>query len=210
MGSDRERRHESASNSNFNPRSRTGSDGVSLKRCTNQANFNPRSPHGERQSLRGNPGDLFRISIHAPRMGSDRQLVRSHQVGQYFNPRSLMGSDYAPWTRSARHRNFNPRSLMGSDLRLVSQQHCCCAFQSTPPAWGATKEHTIISEIITISIHAPAWGATINQERHEVARIISIHAPAWGATVRLFVFSLNVCISIHAPAWGATPIVWKP
>ena len=50
MGSDRERRHESASNSNFNPRSRMGSD-----------------DYAEAIRL-----GIVNISIHAPRMGSDR------------------------------------------------------------------------------------------------------------------------------------------
>ena len=40
------------------------------------SNFNPRSPCGERLSLQGRPPDLFRISIHAPRAGSDSNIAQ--------------------------------------------------------------------------------------------------------------------------------------
>ena len=48
---------------------------------------------------------------------------------------------------------------MGSDPDKEQKTIHYAKFQSTPPAWGATKKHTIISEIITISIHAPRMGS---------------------------------------------------
>ena len=53
---------------------------------------------------------------------------------------------------------------MGSDACVDVAEWQNDIFQSTLPAWGATKKHTIISEIETISIHAPAWGATLRQQ----------------------------------------------
>ena len=38
--------------------------------------FNPRSPHGERPAAEGSPNRQTRISIHAPRTGSDGLLAR--------------------------------------------------------------------------------------------------------------------------------------
>ena len=123
-GSDRERRHESASNSNFNPRSRTGSDGVSLKRCTNPANFNPRSrmgsddaevenqgkshhfnprpPHGERLSVRSRPITAFTFQSTLPAWGAtdcDRGGARLRGISIHA-PR--MGSDSQHTTSFAR------------------------------------------------------------------------------------------------------------
>ena len=74
---------------------RTGSDGTRRSSCGSRSNFNPRSPHGERRackaqlsatcqfqstlpargatSCRLRISDGWRISIHAPRTGSDRR-----------------------------------------------------------------------------------------------------------------------------------------
>ena len=40
------------------------------------SHFNPRSPHGERPAILINPASATRISIHAPRMGSDDQMAK--------------------------------------------------------------------------------------------------------------------------------------
>ena len=56
-----------------------------------ETNFNPRSPCGERPAggdVRGIPGP---ISIHAPRVGSDRVIWRSSWDKLDFNPRSPCG-----------------------------------------------------------------------------------------------------------------------
>ena len=56
------------------------------------------------------------ISIHAPRMGSDRRRFHRHQHGNHFNPRSPDGE-----------RRGGCHALL---FHLV--------FQSTLPGWGAT------------------------------------------------------------------------
>ena len=78
--------------------------------------FNPRSPHGERlgdavRVLRG-----FDVSIHAPRMGSDREQD----------------------VKSVMYNSFNPRSPHGERRYLFAWQKSIRPFQSTLPAWGAT------------------------------------------------------------------------
>ena len=55
-------------------------------------------------------------------------------------------------------------------------------FQSTCPAWGATRRELHGIYRGDISIHAPAWGATAHELCHLFFHEISIHAPAWGAT----------------------------
>ena len=114
-------------------------------------------------------------------MGSDSSLIDAGRVGQRFNSRSRVGSDFRGWS--------------DCPSRAVSIH---------APAWGATEEGVPLVAHGRVSIHAPAWGAT-RPDAHAIRRIgVSIHAPAWGATH----FSSHACIipwvSIHAPAWGAT------
>ena len=147
--------------------------------------FNPRSPHGERQVIlivwacaslfqstlpaRGatHQGVLCRckvrkISIHAPRTGSDPQGTVTGADRFHFNPRSPHGerplppsesaqrvpiSIHAPRTGSDGPRprtacfpsHFNPRSPHGE--RQVRAPRPCRPrrFQSTLPARGATE-----------------------------------------------------------------------
>ena len=122
------------------------------------------------------------ISIHAPRMGSDKHFLHACAVVAHISihaPR--MGSDLRFNHLRMTQIYFNPRSRMGSDVmkRFVL-------------ADGA------------ISIHAPAWGATKPSLGHAYCGIISIHAPAWGATQVIMKTCNELKISIHAPAWGAT------
>ena len=129
------------------------------KVCQVFKHFNPRSPHGERPPYKSVPviADRFQstlpawgataygggsenyivISIHAPRIGSDKdeltQASKSH-----FNPRSPHGE------RRNRSRIFAER----------------VSFQSTLPAWGATSDQKQIAKsALSISIHAPRMGS---------------------------------------------------
>ena len=106
-------------------------------------------------------GGVLRISIHAPRTGSDKL--------------------HAMITRSRRH--FNPRSPHGErpfidHLRRVRQW----AFQSTLPARGATFQALVPSCAYIISIHAPRTGSDIKRcIRGRKIGQISIHAPRTGS-----------------------------
>mgnify|MGYP006951014514 CR=1 FL=1 len=53
--------------------------------------FNPRSPHGERLKADDFPALVVRISIHAPRTGSDLGRDRASAHHAHFNPRSPHG-----------------------------------------------------------------------------------------------------------------------
>ena len=146
-------------------------------------NFNPRSPHGERQrkaklertatlfqstlpargATRGDDCDAQsqKISIHAPRTGSDCYLgeclgaeilfqstlpARGATVSRYSRrilttisihaPRT--GSDWKDAKKLAKNLNFNPRSPHGERLDSVGGHKYSKPFQSTLPARGAT------------------------------------------------------------------------
>ena len=59
-------------------------------------------------------GELeIRISIHAPRVGSDRLQQKHMQGGCYFNPRSPCGERLFLLISGGGVNDFNPRSPCG-------------------------------------------------------------------------------------------------
>ena len=170
----------------FNPRSPHGERRAAAARCANQRNFNPRSPHGERRkAYRESPGfrHLFQstlpargatsapctrqfqqrisihaprtgsdyaipkgafdevISIHAPRTGSDGTVGTNRRHSGYFNPRSPHGERRQRKNRADEHQRISihaPRT--GSDTPLVTDKTLALEFQSTLPARGATHQ----------------------------------------------------------------------
>ena len=155
-----------------------------LRGCFQVSHFNPRSPDGERRFDKEANFWAMLISIHAPRMGSDRSLSRSSYRTLHFNPRSPDGE------RRVANAIFDgvraisihaPR--MGSDFvqRFI-----------TPPA-------------SLISIHAPRMGSDQHVRAFRVAADISIHAPRMGSDLP----PLSGCGLFHVfqstlPGWGAT------
>ena len=198
-----------ASSLNFNPRS---PDGERHRHSCNKVraiyDFNPRSPDGERRevaveySLRDEfqstlPGwgatgktvsetpKAGRISIHAPRMGSDYRASHSPDMRRDFNPRSPDGE----------RRCY----ICGRPIDYT-------LFQSTLPGWGATHSRGQSRIPDHISIHAPRMGS---DERHFTVHTggveISIHAPRMGSD-RCLVTSHPKKLGFQStlPGWGAT------
>ena len=61
---------------------------------------------------------------------------------------------------------------------------CLFTFQSTLPAWGATKTSQCFSMQSNISIHAPRVGSDLAFSAADAMREISIHAPRVGSDSR--------------------------
>ena len=147
--------------------------------------FNPRSPCGERpvynlvkikrsefQSTlpvwgataaqhRHGP-ERNRISIHAPRVGSDRAAQAN-----YYGPNI---SIHAP--------------RVGSDLNeLIAAERTHRQFQSTLPVWGATIFAVLYETERVFQSTLPVWGATVDSFL-PVFRPIGFQStlPVWGAT----------------------------
>ena len=139
-GSDTVRQSVGGKQKYFNPRSPHG-ERPSRRWCwMRRTDFNPRSPHGERQSRAWNKAVAHRISIHAPRTGSDGSVGRFAQEVKNFNPRSPHGErpDPAPGTATPEISIHAPRT--GSDL-----------------------QHQQIRGADDISIHAPRTGSDIRR-----------------------------------------------
>ena len=144
--------------SNFNPRPPRGGRHIDVDERGYIQNFNPRPPRGGRPGQRYKHArpQLFqstppawgathlshltihyqRISIHAPRVGGDIEGIHADDDEVDFNPRPPRGG--------------RPRKRVFVDMTQI--------FQSTPPAWGATKNTRRLIGIGLISIHAPRVG----------------------------------------------------
>ena len=125
--------------------------------------------------------EFGKISIHAPRTGSDIRRETVETVFAYFNPRSPHGE--RPLTRSA----VASKSRFQSTLPARGATAFCdfspaqSRFQSTLPARGATKPRPRDAARTAISIHAPRTGSD-NQEGLRARKgQISIHAPRTGS-----------------------------
>ena len=99
--------------------------------------FNPRSPRGERPGLSRLRLASCKISIHAPRGGSDICCTCLIPNSSYFNPRSPRGERHGDPKTSYAAAYFNPRSPRGERPDSV---------------------YTITS-VKSISIHAPRGGS---------------------------------------------------
>ena len=105
-----------------------------------------------------------KISIHAPRGGSDFKPERMFIYGNDFNPRS-------PW--GERRRDF---SLPIRERR----------FQSTLPVGGATAEMQERAAKLQISIHAPRGGSDSSDTGKSVVNLgFQSTLPVGGATLVL-------------------------
>ena len=145
--------------------------------------FNPRSPDGERPEIVRRLLETVFISIHAPRMGSDRRHAPNPPRPGYFNPRSPDGE----------------RPNTSETMR------CHGKFQSTLPGWGATPWSGSFLSGVGISIHAPRMGSDQHHRRANITGVISIHAPRMGSDLP----TLSGCGLFHVfqstlPGWGAT------
>ena len=141
---------------------RVGSDTIQLLYHLQTKNFNPRSPCGERlgdfvlffccmlfQSTLpvwgATSGILLlrsgqvKISIHAPRVGSDGPLCLRCCCHSNFNPRSPCGERRCA---DVSHRGAKKISIhaprVGSDALKKALLEAGAEFQSTLPVWGAT------------------------------------------------------------------------
>ena len=72
---------------------------------------------------------------------------------------------------------------MRSDICLYARMMYALIFQSTLPAWGATRNDAIDIRVIFISIHAPRMGSDkYLPDLLKVQVKFQSTLPAWGAT----------------------------
>ena len=227
---------------------RVGSDSLHAEERDRRFYFNPRSPCGERHDLRLTFSSMVKfqstlpvwgatvalarvcvarhISIHAPRVGSDRRGRRDLHIPTNFNPRSPCGErrrtrmrrrcepyfnprspcGERPWRRPrGRGRShFNPRSPCGERPSALRSTFLGPTFQSTLPVWGATLRTWAAEANERISIHAPRVGSDARDQANcRAAFPFQSTLPVWGATRADTLLAQYLAISIHAPRVGS-------
>ncbi len=212
--------------------------------------FNPRSPCGERplplpasawrvifQStlpVWGATGGVGvtcisqRISIHAPRVGSDAEQECGGAVNHISIHAPRVGSDTVWDARTSFPDDFNPHSPCGERPVMTDLMVNELIFQSTLPVWGATlvgDGHFIGGRFQST---LPVWGATPRwrgwprvslyfnprspcgerRERHHHEQdlvCISIHAPRVGSDIGMScLIGAGSAFQSTLPVWGAT------
>ena len=195
------------------------------------SNFNPRSPCGERHHERepdrhGHPFQstlpvwgatppgrsqtpLRRISIHAPRVGSDLCnlmgtpdtwiSIHAPRVGSDYHSRPeepgrrisihapRVGSDYFMQMSHALDSDFNPRSPCGE--RHIERVRICTSHISihAPRVGSDFAYRSFGSNRWKFQSTLPVWGATTSMRFRNPETGISIHAPRVGSDHRLSV-----------------------
>ena len=182
---------------------RVGSDGGYCPVWLPLWHFNPRSPCGERQHLTihaaqqpqfqstlpvwgaTSPGAGLSfcavISIHAPRVGSDRCSLLLYRLPCISIHAPRVGSDFFPVLPYKTVRNISIHA----------------------PRVGSDRQGADQTQTETISIHAPRVGSDTADESSLAIAAISIHAPRVGSDSRRPGIGLLACISIHAPRVGS-------
>ena len=189
--------------------------------------FNPRSPGGERLNNGVTPSNKVEfqstlpgwgathlhvghavrvdISIHAPRVGSDRRRKSTDCGHSYFNPRSPGGERRgASRSGSPGRTDFNPRSPDGERQRAGGRQDRGGDISIHAPRMGSDTHRRLRRLGVQISIHAPRMGSDdLTTANGEISKAFQSTLPGWGATGCSCFHRLGRTISIHAPRMGS-------
>ena len=124
------------------------------------ANFNPRSPHGERLAFCDFSPAQARISIHAPRTGSDGESAGKAAGNPEISihaPRT--GSDRTRCSSPTTRRYFNPRSPHGERRRAKARISRKAISIHAPRTGSDYSVWAFFERLHRISIHAPRTGS---------------------------------------------------
>ena len=146
----------------------------------------------------------LKISIHAPRVGSDARVIYCYSLYKIFQSTLPVWGATVCTPRKVQHQNdFNPRSPCGERPQIKIVVRFFATFQSTLPVWGATVKSLQAYESNGISIHAPRVGSDMVALERAGVPVISIHAPRVGSDPQLWYTIIKERISIHAPRVGS-------
>ena len=148
---------------------------------------------------------MLKISIHAPRTGSDQRWIMWRKCWTNFNPRSPHGErPQGIQIKTGARPNFNPRSPHGERLPVRLEKNARMQISIHAPRTGSDAAKEALVRAATISIHAPRTGSDPNQAGHSPAEWrFQSTLPARGATILPEKTRADISISIHAPRTGS-------
>ncbi len=122
----------------FNPRLRMGGDCPSITSTSCTPSFNPRlRMGGDPSTVKARP--IHVVSIHASAWEATFRSLAHALSLKSFNPRLRMGGDIKPRLRLANANLFQSTPPHGRRPVWIRQDQHVAWFQSTPPAWEATR-----------------------------------------------------------------------
>ena len=124
-------------------------------------NFNPRAPCGARRDRRCGDHARADISIHAPRVGRDVQILgRVVELRAFQSTRPVWGATDIKCARLMVLPISSTRPVWGATT-IVRRPGNTTRFQSTRPVWGATcGSVTSGTSYPLFQSTRPVWGAT--------------------------------------------------
>ena len=117
-----------------------------------------------------------------------------------------MGSDCGAGCRKLSHEGFQSTlPAWGATRKILRLLQRRWLFQSTLPAWGATVYFLLSSTCVDISIHAPRMGSDGGSSiSFGDIHVFQSTLPAWGATFICCQKRRKRIFQSTLPAWGAT------
>ena len=180
----------------------------SLKMYGQLHHFYPRSPRGERPVAVVDFGGVIRISIHAPRVGSDNGLVfLGLPQGNNFYPRSPRGErPQQYWHNMCIYCHFYPRSPRGERRDAAVLQALPQAISIHAPRVGSdARPYVRDSKTGKFLSTLPAWGATALRWPHQGMRPNFYPRSPRGERLHYILTpSVSSLFLSTLPAWGAT------
>ena len=167
------------------------------------------------------------ISIHAPRVGSDKQTRLPGRAVSYFNPRSpcgerpgsymqiICGFDFNPRSPcgerpfqslpcSAHTSYFNPRSPCGERPAAAMALRQDSDFNPRSPCGERPIALWQIPDNPLFQSTLPVWGATSPYHSHDVPSKFQSTLPVWGVTQVKSMTTMCITFQSTLPVWGAT------
>ncbi len=145
--------------------------------------FNPRSPCGERPRYFHCGKVLLGVSIHAPRVGSDRvALLFAILLTRFQSTLPVWGATIITITNM---------------IMLIVSIHA--------PRVGSDKQYRVpLFKLAQVSIHAPRVGSDSTRSLSpDTISTFQSTLPVWGATSKLKADISKSKVSIHAPRVGS-------
>ena len=163
---------------------REGSDLVSVSAMPITVNFYPRSPRGERHPQAGRRGRVYRnFYPRSPRGERHRPEKGDRPAGRISIHAPREGSDVFSYGDIELFHDFYPRSPRGERRNAMDDMGGISSFLSTLPARGATYSMGTALSTRAISIHAPREGSDSSGEVTESPVYVFLSTlPARGAT----------------------------
>ncbi len=148
------------------------------------------------------PASVHNVSIHAPRMGSDRVGAAWAFPRGCFNPRPPHGERHQMSDLFCPVCSFNPRPPHGERPTAKSKRGKAKCFNPRPPH-GERRHGVKFWGGGGVSIHAPRMGSDYKTPAPTWSTPVSIHAPRMGSDHFPGGFFWFGGVSIHAPRMGS-------